>query len=84
MEDIGSCLKEWEMLSSEYTDTRLLRAREEQLQRDVERIRVARERAAESLAARDGGTTHAGKNKLARAYAALFARTHREAQPACQ
>lgn len=72
------------MMSSEYTDTRLLRAREEQLQRDVERIRVARERQAESLAAQGGVATSPGRNKLARAFAALFARSDREAQPACR
>jgi hypothetical protein len=72
------------MLSSEYTDTRLLRSREAQLQRDVERIRVARERRAELLSEHGGAAPKAGKNIIARAFGALFTRSSRELQPVCR
>lgn len=72
------------MLSSEYTALHLLRAREQQLQRDVERIRVARERQAQAQAELGGMTSAGAGSTLSRVVRALVARRRSEAQPACQ
>jgi hypothetical protein len=76
MEDIEAGSKERVMMASEYMSTVLLRAREEQLLRDLEILRVARERQAQQppVSRRPGG--------LMRAVAALPAQLRRGARRA--
>ena len=80
MEDIEEFLVRSDMLSSEYTSTVLLRAREEQLQRDVERTRVQREREAELLATHDTWARRSAGSAIQRALASLLPRPHRMAE----
>jgi hypothetical protein len=49
------------MMSSEYTSVVMLRAREEQLQRNAERFRVIKERQAELLAEHGDTAPHEGR-----------------------
>ncbi len=67
-------------MSSEYTSTVLLRAREEQIQRDVERIRVQRERAAELLSAQRETARRPRENVIDRVLRSLAAQPRRVAE----
>jgi hypothetical protein len=68
------------MLSSEYTSTVLLRAREEQLQRDAERVRVQRERQAEWQAAHGAPARRSARSVIERALTSLSPRPRRVAE----
>ena len=72
------------MMSSEYTSLVVLRAREEELQRNAERFRVVKERQAELLAEPGHGSPRERESLAARAFTAIFSRRQQESEPACQ
>jgi hypothetical protein len=72
------------MMSSEFTSLVVLRAREEELQRNAERFRVIKERQAELLAEHGHAASREGESLAARAFSAIFSRRRQEAEPVCQ